>query len=83
MKSEKIMETILYGMLTAVFTMAFFFGMLFPEYGLVEKKEPLNISYMGSVMCVTDMNQRKQLEKEQEVVYASYFYDCFCHMCDN
>lgn len=40
MKLDKIIETFVYGILSALFMAAFFFGMMYPEYGFAEPDFP-------------------------------------------
>lgn len=88
-RRNKKLETLIYGGLSLLFTAAFFFGVLYPDYGVSDaaykvKKNPRCMMYQTQ----TDVSQllRSRYDKEftqlrsmyenDEIRYTSYVYEC-------
>lgn len=77
-KLEKRIETFVYGMLSLMFGMAFFFGVLYPDYGvsprsyrITECRESLK---EPGKYTVSFLEQIKNTD-HSEIQYKSYFYE--------
>lgn len=63
MKSEKIIETAIYGVLSVAFMAAFFFGMMYPEYGFMEPITPQELQNRYD-MQIYDTQGQEQAQKD-------------------
>lgn len=82
---EKQIETFVYGILSLMFGMAFFFGVLYPEYGVspqsyrvVEsdryREETRELQEGQEIFNVTLREQMEHREPSR-IQYKSYFYE--------
>lgn len=81
-KLEKEIETFVYGMLSLIFGMAFFFGVLYPDHGISPRACHVENRETESVAQPYD-RQRSDLWEEiyycdrSRIRYKLYFYERF------
>lgn len=78
----KLIETIVYGVAGMTFAVAFFFGIMYPQYGVAKNtyqadgQAKYSVSRLQEMDCGYELRQLKKLRDEEKLSYASYFYDC-------
>lgn len=78
----KLIETIVYGIAGMTFAAAFFFGIMYPQYGVAKNtyqadgQAKYSVSRLQEMDCGYELHQLKKLRDEEKLSYASYFYDC-------
>lgn len=78
MKQNKkaILELIGYGFFFGIFSLAFFFGLLYPEYGLARGSYHI----LEEELSVEDDRMLWQTVPREKVIYRSYFLKCLDSM---
>lgn len=78
MRKEKIIETIVYGIISSLFMMAFFFGLMYPEYGLADANSSYSVYAQGEEYCGRSLSSYEKRES-RDVPDVDYLGKIGCH----